>query len=179
MRICTIATLVIAALLSAGCDPNDLFGGSDDTLTPPPAPTTPTADPAAQVRPVMVHVNGRPIYIQPLYDVLVGNFGFPLAQQFVANEVVAQAARAEGVTVTPEDVTAETDLALRQLSPESLPDPTQREALLNQLLERRGLTLELWQTAMRRNAMLRKMAAQRVEISDADLREQYDLLYGR
>lgn len=177
MRFCAITSLlVLAAMLSAGCDP-DIFGRSDDPITPPPA--QPTGPVTATDRAVMVHVNGQPIYMQPLYDVLVGNFGLPLAQQFVANEVIAQAARAEGITVSPEEVSAETDRALKQLSPESLPDETQREALLDQLLERRGLTRELWQTAMRRNAMLRKMAEQRVEISDQDLREQYDLLFGR
>jgi len=177
MRFGATALLIITTLLSAGCDPNGVFGSSDPELPPPALPTPPAA--GAQARPVMAHVNGRPIYMQPLYDVLVGNFGLPLAQQFVANEVVAQAARAEGISVSTEDVAAETDLALKQLSPESMPDPSQREALLEQLLERRGLTRELWHAAMRRNAMLRKMAEQRVTISDTDLRQQYDLMFGR
>ena len=180
MRRLAVVFLLTAAALTAGCDPNGgVFGGSDDppVINPPDQPTSPSG--SAPVRAVMARVNGRPIYMQPLHDVLVANFGLPLAQQFVANEVVAQAARAEGIVVSPKDVEAETDLALKQLSPESLPDASQREALLDQLLERRGLTRDLWEVAMRRNAMLRKMAEKRVRISDDDLREQYDVQFGR
>jgi len=165
--------LVLTAGLLIGCEPNDPpLTGPDDF--PPPS-----AQADAAPKPALARVNGRAIYMQQLHEVLVANFGMPLADQLVANEVVAQEAVAQGLTASEAEIERETDRALARLSPQQVTDPAQREALLEQILQQRGLPREMWHAAMKRNVLLRKMAEGRVSISEDDLREQFERHFGR
>lgn len=146
---------------------------------PTPAPMLPVAAPAGapQVGGVMATINGRPIYMEELTAPLVEAGGGPIAEILVANVLVAQEATRLNITVTDEDVRAEHDRSLRSVIRDDLP-ADQRQRVLDQLLQQRGLTRGLWQAIMRRNALLRKMAEPRVDITEAMLQAEFARVYG-
>lgn len=126
----------------------------------------------------MAYVAGEPIYMSELHDLLVRAQGVPVAYQLVANELVRQAAQAKGLEASQAEIQAESDRTLEELFPRAQPGQ-QRERLLHELLQRRGVSAKQWQLVMRRNVLLGKLAAARVTVSDEDLAEEFRLRYGR
>ena len=155
------------------------------TNTPAAAPTTAPADasapaPAAPAgisdRTVIIRVNERPILMEQLTELMLANYGIEAAEQLVATAVVQQEAAREGLTVTPADVAAENTETLKQVVPNLAPADQQR--VLAQLLERRKISLFLWDQIMQRNALLRTIAEKRVKIDDELLLAEFNRRYG-
>ncbi len=128
-------------------------------------------------------VNERPISRKRLFGLLLRTHGMKVLGQLIAVEVVRDAAEKEGVAVTPADIRVEYDRALLRIS-SPVPAATQpnlgeaaREAMLTEMLARRGLTREEFNLAMERQAYLRKLAAKRLKITDEQLRAQYEMMY--
>ncbi len=127
---------------------------------------------------VMATVNGEPLDMADLNRALIRAYGGQVAQQLIANEVVRQAVYKRGLKVSEDDVTAENERTLERMFGGVTGD-AQREQLLEQLLVRRGIPRQQWEMTMWRNAALRKMAANRVEITEAELREEFEEQFGR
>ncbi|MCK4602063.1 MAG: peptidylprolyl isomerase [Phycisphaerae bacterium] len=127
---------------------------------------------------VMAYVNGEPIYMSRLTDILIRGYGRGISQQLVATELVRQAVRAEGATATDADIQAESDRTLKGIFGE-VPESDQRERLLRQFQARSRITGEQWELIIRRNAMLRKLAERQVAVTDEQLREAFGQRYGR
>ncbi len=138
---------------------------------PVPAPSPPPARGKVD-GPVMAYVNGQPIAMATLRELLLTGYGPGVAQQLIANEVVAQEARRAGVTITEEDLAAQHARTLAEMFP-NVPAGAQRERLLDQLLARNRVAREQWRLTMRRNALLRRLAAERVQVAEEDLRAAY------
>ncbi|MCE5324820.1 MAG: peptidylprolyl isomerase [Planctomycetaceae bacterium] len=173
-------TFCVMVLLAAGCDTMRMPSMTREP-SPPVAPAAAPA-PAVAVKPaetpIMAYVNGRPIYMRQLNDLLVQVYGMRFAQQLVINELVRQAAAEKNVAITEQDVADETERATQEAFP-SVADAQQRIRLLDEMLVKRQLPRQQWDMAMQRNAMLRKMTPQDITISDADLRTAYDRKYTR
>ena len=179
--------VITAAVLVGGCERMKL--GSSSTKPVPPAVATPTRSerpvatspaPPAERAPgeVMAHVNGQPIYMASLYEMLLEEHGVKLAQQLIADELVRQAGAEKNLTVTEAEIQAEHDQTLRNMFPQ-IDDPAQLERLLDQLLVRRELSRDLWRRTMRRNVLLGKLAAPQVQITEPELQEEFGAQYGR
>jgi hypothetical protein len=171
-----VRLLLAAAGLLAGCN---------GAAAPPPDPrpadaTATTAGPNSPPRDgeVMALVNGKPLYMAGLHEVLLDAYGLDMAQQLVGNEVVAQALAREEVTLDDADVRAEEERTLREIFGDEF-SPDQRERLLAQALARRRVARRHWELTVRRNAMLRKLAEPRVRITEEDLREEFGDRFGR
>jgi len=164
--------LILMVVAAVGC-------GEQQTETPQPAPVdqTPTVAPAGQ-KDIMAYVGETPIYMDELNDMLVQSYGLSYARILVANELVRQAAEAEGVKITDADVEAETDLMLQNMLG-SAPEPDQREKLLNYMKNQNRITDEQWDMFMHRGAMLRKLAELRVKVTDEMVKDAYAQRYGR
>lgn len=128
-------------------------------------------------------VNKRPISRKDMLTLLVRTHGLSVLEQLIALELVRQAAEARGISITPANIQAEYDRALSRIS-SPVPTTTQpdlakdaREALLDQILLRRGLTREEFKLAMERQAYLRKIAAKHLKITDDQLHEQFEMMY--
>ncbi len=176
MRIPTF--ILLAVLTVAGCDPDGGWNDpqADTPITPArPANAGATEDHSA----VMATVNGHPIYMDALHTILVANFGLPTAQHLIMNEVVAQHAENEGIAATEEDIQLESNQAMARLAPEGFDDDAQRQQLLDRLLAERGLSRAQWMEGMERQVLLRKMAADQVNVTDDDLKDEYERQYGR
>jgi len=162
-----IILFALAAWLVAGCN----AAGRAASPTPPQAPTaaTATATPAATV-------NGEAIGYQRLNEVLLAAGGQEALSQLVLTVAVDQAARRDGLTITDADIADETTKTLEEFVPGV--EPAQHEALLKRILAQRQNPRVYWDMTMRRNAILRKMAAGRIRITDAMLTAEYNRRYG-
>ena len=127
---------------------------------------------------VMAYVNGRPIAMDRLTEILVEGYGLPVARQLVAMEVARQAAAKEGHSLSEQDIRREHEVTLKQTFPWADTDD-QRERMLDRLLAQRNITRGQWMLVMRRNALLRKLAPKDIPVGEAELREEYGRMYGR
>ncbi len=161
---------VMAAAIAAGCDMEDW----NPALSP-----APSSDAAPIPKPVMATVNGEVIYMEQLNEILVANYGMTIAQHLVADMLVEQEAKRRGITVTEDDIRAEGDYKLDQVTVQPDAGPAERRELLRRMLAKEGLSYADYQRVLRREALLRKMAMADVRIYEADLRNEFDRQYGR
>jgi len=145
------------------------------SYAPATTPATATSKAGSQI---MATVNGQPIYMDDLNEILLYSYGMPVAQQLVANELVRQEAQRKNVSVTDEEVKAEHERTLVQLFPE-VTEPGQREKGFQEFLVRRSVTRKQWDFTMTRNALLARLAQPQIKITEADLRKAFGDLYGR
>lgn len=134
--------------------------------------------PADPGRAVMAYVNGEPLYMDQLNDLLVSGYGMAVAQQLVANELVRQEAQRKNVVVTDAEVEAEHQRTMDAMFG-TVNDANQRQRLLQQLLKRNNVSLVQWKMTMRRNALLAKLAVNQVEVAEAEIKEAFDRRYER
>jgi parvulin-like peptidyl-prolyl isomerase len=183
MRNILLTLLIGLALTGLACD---LASRNQTTVEPRDEPASPTEGAAPseaddESRAVMATVNGQPIPLARLHDALVVDFGKPIAQQFVASEVVRQKLIAEGIPtkVSEEELRAETVRAMKQIIQfEDNPTWEQVVSLRDQFLRQRSLTSRIWDATMRRNVQLTRLAARHVTVSPEELRQAYRLRYG-
>ncbi len=184
------AILWIAAMLltAAGCN-----GTNVEPATPPtngeeaqvepvtgdnePAASQPVGTPGRN-QAVMAYINGKPIYMETLHDLLLRSHGLPAAQQLIGLELVRQEAQKANITITDEDVQEEIDRKLKQTFGEALAGE-QRERLLKQFLERLKYPRPQWEMRMRMNAYLTKLASPRITVSDTELRDEFGRQFDR
>jgi len=203
MRHLACMLMTVACLVLAGCPAGrqDVAPASPAFTTTPgaaPAPAAPTeTSPATVETPeptedaagssqataggnrteILARVNGQALPMDTLVVILLRAHGMPIARQLISTELVRQEARRRGIEITEADVERENDLAMEETFGQ-LPQPAQRERMLQQFLTRFQVTRERWNLTMRRNAYLAKMAGE-IEISEKDLREAFASRYGR
>jgi len=152
--------------------------------TGPAAATRPVKAPAAATvvrprnAPVMAYVNGQPIYMDELTDLLVAGQGMPVARQLIAAALVRQEGQKNNITVTAAEIQEEGEQMLAANFP-SVSDPAQRQSLLDQLLAQFKLTRRQWEMTMELNVMLRKLVEPRLAITEQDLKDGFEDTYGR
>jgi len=144
---------------------------------PPAVPVDPKTNPQGASA-VMAMVNGKPIYMSRLHEVLIDAHGMEMAWQLIATEVVRQELQRKRFSIAAGDVLAENDSSLKEVFGEGF-NPVEREKLLGQLLGKRGISRRQWDLTITRNAMLRKLAEPRVKVTDKDLKAQFAEQFGR
>lgn len=179
----TIAATVVCSALMAGCDkwefnPSPVAGPG--VTAKPDAASAPVASPPATqpARAVALLVNDRPVYLDSLTDLLLRNSGLAVVQHLVASELVDQLAAKEQVTITDKEIEEQSVQAVKEMFPE-IAEPEQRQRALNQYLSGRNFSVQQWDVVMRRNALLAKIAAKRVKVTDEDLHNEFGNQYGR
>ncbi len=145
------------------------------TTRPTPA-TAATTHPAG--RAVMATVNGAPIYMDQLHDLLVRSQGLAMAQQLIASELVEQAAKKQNLSASDAEVQAEETRTLERLFGGSV-GADQREQLLEQLLTEKGIPHEQWRMILYRNILLAKLAEPGITVTDQQIKDAFEDLYGR
>jgi foldase protein PrsA len=126
---------------------------------------------------VMAYVNGQPVWMRDLYDILLRNYGLKISQQLIASEMVRQEAQKNKITVSDAEMRTESDQAMKQIFGELPAD--QRERSLAQFLAKFDVSREHWDMSMHRNAMLTKLAESRVKIAEAELKDEFNRQYGQ
>ena len=142
---------------------------------PAPAPAVPAANAAAKLE-LAATINGQPVPMGELHELLVAAYGYNALAQLSATSLVRQEAEREGIHVSAQDVESETLLTLRELDPDLT--AAQEQVLLAQLLQQKQIPRAYWDMAMWRNAVLRKIAAKQLKITDEMLTNQFNRQYG-
>lgn len=151
--------------------PPEMVTAPDPVVNVPPKPAEPG-------RAVMAYVNGEPIYMDTLNELLVSGYGMAVAQQLVANELVRQEAQRKDISATDAEVEAEYQRTMDAMFG-TVKDANQRQRLLQQLLQRNNVSQDQWMLTMRRNALLAKMAVNQVQVGESEITEEFDRRYER
>lgn len=165
--------LMLLTLLVANTTSCDMQLGSKKVIEPP--PTNSAAQPGQKIE-ILARINGQPIYMTPLREALLEDYGLPIARWLIADEVVRQElARLKlPMKVTQEQVAAENDQMLRTMFQfAEKPSPQQMETLLSQFLAKRQNTRRQWDATMARNVRLSRIVAGQVKITQAELRKEF------
>ncbi len=143
---------------------------------PPPAKKNvgPAASrPASAPRPV-AYINARTLSTADLSPSLYEAAGGEVLADLVLDRAVADGLAMRGLVLGAAELEAEKQRLLRSLSD----DPNTAARLLEELRTTRGLGAVRFEALLRRNAGLRLLVADRVEVSDAAIRQQYLLRHG-
>ncbi|RIK65993.1 MAG: hypothetical protein DCC65_11165 [Planctomycetota bacterium] len=196
----TIAILSGPLLLAAACGSPAHVGNAPETSVtiidparaglyddvgvrpgPPFADPQPQAQRPAALRPVAT-VNGEHIPRRQLIDLLIETRGLSYLQQLIVALVAEQEARKLGLKVTARDLDREYQLTLEADPFNGKDKPalteTRKEQLIADWLKSRGVTRPELDLAMHRQAFLRKMAEQRVTITDEMLQREFRIKHG-
>ncbi len=164
-----IAAISLATLAGCAESTNDI-----------PANMTGLSVPQAQPneQDVMAIVDGEPIYMETLYNLLVHNGGMALAQELIANKVIDQEAARQGIEITDADIDAASQKTLSRMLPQAT-SRDQQERVLESMLAQRGISRKLWRLNMRRFATLAKLAEAQVTVTEEQLEAAFANIYGR
>lgn len=195
----------LAALLTAmvGCapKPKPVVGTPIANVwesPPPPLPAPPKLEPLPDLQtqpegqipdnsePIAV-VNGEPLPQSTLMNRLIESHGLAQLEQMILLAVARQKATSLGLKVTPADIRATHEEALKRLATPII-DPNARvldsreaQRLLDDFLAAKNISRREWDARMEQKAYLRKIAEAEVSkttISDDMLRNEYDQDYG-
>lgn len=144
-----------------------------------PPPTTPMADDAAaaggrDTRP-LAYVNSEPIRRDALLDPLIEAAGGEVLAELVLDRLIDQQLDERSQTLTEDELAAERERLLTALAPD---DEDEAARVLRELRQQRGLGETRFQSFLRRNAGLRKLVADEVEVTDAAVRDAFNRRYG-
>ena len=186
--------MLLAVLSTGGCEPvadktpQDATTETEpfESAAQPPSKqnTRSDSEDAAEPNPtpgdLLVMVNGKPLLMDSLHDALVQDYGLPIAQQLIFDELVRRELEKQNLPpeVTARQIEIENQRAMRKiLQFENAPSPEQMESLLPQLLAQRNITRRMYFAVMARNARLAQLAAKRVTVTEDDIREEFFTQY--
>lgn len=125
----------------------------------------------------LAFVNGRPVAWSDLRLDLLEAQGAATLQDLVLGESLEREAKRRGVLVTDDDVEHERSLLLESM--ETAGDsPDQAEDLLARVRSARGLGPARFGALLRRNALLRALVRNDIEVSDVDVQRAFEILHG-
>ena len=161
-------------LASTAClGTNFLLG---QTTAPATAPAAPMSQPA-----ILASVNGQDIDSAKFNQLMLGIAGMRVLEQVVDLIVAEQACASAGINVNAKEfevnIKAELDRALSDLATQGVPKES-REAVLQTMLQKQGVTVPEFQMGLRRAACLRALAKGKVTLTDENLQDAYDAEYG-
>lgn len=150
--------------------------------SPPPNGSAPAPDlgsgrqaPATYIdaRPAAL-VNGRSVTWGDLRPALTEAAGVRVLEEHILNQVVGEAAREAGLTITDQDIAAERLLMVQSLHE----DQDKALRLLDDLRQRDGLGPSRFGALLRRNAALRAMVRDDVTVSEEAIRRLHEIRHG-
>ena len=162
---------------------------SEPTLTPDPSSNS--LDDANNT--AIAIVNGSPISRRQFVELLLKSHGVGILEPWIGLEAARQYAQSRHILVTFADIRRERELALQKLSvmaavvgteadassvnPSSA-EPNSAERSLEAVMAARNVSAEELELILRRNAYLRKSVEADLTVSEAELREEMDQVYG-
>lgn len=161
---------MIIGALAVGCE-------SMPDITPP-LPVTSLAsskNPRTNSTNIVAYVDGLPIYSDHLYGPLVEVSGGQVLSDLIIDIRIAKKLKEQGLEISQSRIDLEKSLLINTLDPQ---DENQGIRLLNELKKRRGLGPNRFDRLLQRNAGLRLLVQDRVQITSAAMRQAFELRYG-
>jgi parvulin-like peptidyl-prolyl isomerase len=126
----------------------------------------------------MAVVNGEPISREEVVEPLVEANGLNFLLLTVQLKVAKQEAAKQGILLKPEDVEAERNLTIKGLFPDA--EPKDYQALVDQLLQKQGISRPQFDLILQTNAILRKVAEPQCagKVTEDNIKQAFDLKYG-
>lgn len=201
IRLVSLLALSVCLVSVVGCGPKprpvvatpiaNVWESPAPPVPPPPRPepladTEPADEADGGSQPIAV-INGEPLPRSALVNRLMESHGLAQLEQIILLTVARQRAGKLGLTVTPADVRAAHDEALRRLgTPISDPsarvlDAREAQRLLDDFLAAKNISRSEWDARMEQKAYLRKIAEAEVAqttITEEMLRNEYEQSYG-
>ncbi|MBN1844508.1 MAG: peptidyl-prolyl cis-trans isomerase [Sedimentisphaerales bacterium] len=163
----------LAALLGSGC--------SSPSRQEPPDGSSSMAEHLRRDdltdRTVVARVNGHDIVRGEVISIVLQGRGKPVLDSMVALQIVRQAAARRGIQPTEDLYRQQMDRILEDMAPGKT--HAEQTALLDYLIESRGLTRPEFDLLVQRQVLLRQMVDPRVEVTEADLQAEYERQFGR
>ncbi|UCD75592.1 MAG: peptidylprolyl isomerase [Phycisphaerales bacterium] len=119
-------------------------------------------------------VNGRWVTWGQLRPAMTEAAGAIALEEHILDQAVAAAVESAGLTITPDDVAAERLLLLESLHE----DPDTAVRLLGELRDREGLGPNRFDALLMRNASLRALVRNQVEVTEEAIRRLHQIRYG-
>ncbi len=164
-------------ILLAGCASTSDFDATEDVPSRVLNESTKADSPSIrqeQTLPIAL-IGGYPVDAEALIALALETSGGQILQEMALEQLLVVRMRQAGQTISSSDVQAERGVILHSLSDNA--DDSIR--LLVALQQRRSLGDARFNNLLRRNAMLRALIRNEVEITEASLRLQYRLEYGQ
>jgi hypothetical protein len=134
------------------------------------AAPTPTVD----KNEVVAVVNGQPISRQDLGEELIARFGKEQLQLFINRRIIDQAAKEKGIIVTEQEVKDDIRDVMRLGQFQS-----EKEFETHFLKKEKNCTLfEYKEDVVRPALIMRKLAGQRLNVSEEEIKQAFDFKYG-
>lgn len=181
-----ILLALILSLVACGCEsaPQTSRGATGDRAAPaqPDASAqSPSVDPrrpdvvatVIDARPVAI-INGRRVDWGEIKHALTEAAGGTVLREYALDKQLDQAIRDEGITIDADTIARERRLMLEMMSD----DPNQAIRLLSELRSRQGLGSKRFAALLRRNAALRALVQDRVTITESQIAQMHDVMYG-
>lgn len=167
MRI-TFSILTLLGLLSLpGCQTRSADGRDSTDSLPGGAAYAQTDRPIA-------YINGKPVRQAELYRLMAAQVGGEALAEVALDRLIAQRLAERAVELDDSAIQAERQMLLLGLSA----DADQAVALLGQMRAQRGLNDERFTALLRRNAGLRALVRDDIQVPDSAVRQAYDVAYG-
>ena len=170
----------LLASLQGGCPP-----GTAPQANPAPKPVVPEAAPAATpaaVSPsgkeVMARVDGKPIYMEQLVEILLRGQGLGYARVLVRNEQIRQELQKEKIVVTEADIKTEQEIILTRMASKAK-TPQERWRVFEKILAEKGMSRDQWVQTIRLASGVRKLAERDVQVTDEQVRMTFNHRHGR
>ncbi len=159
--------MVVAALM-VGCEsPSQVAGPAKPTVQTQRASTPTSSAPVA-------YINGQPVTDADLRGRLIEVAGGQVLSERILDRMIRERLDQRGLTLTPELIDAEESHMRSTLSA----DTNEATRLLIKMLSDRGLGRQGFESMLFRNAGLRLLVQDQIELSPALIRQAYELRYG-
>ena len=153
-----------------------LFLGCAESQLSPVKPNTGPKEAGTYEMPV-ARVNGHPINRDTFQKVLWKSYGRQLLDELVQLEMVRQEAQQKGIRVTDQHLSQELNRLLEDMAPRQ--SRSRQLELLKYMLQSRGMARGQLDLILERQALLRLMVDQQIEITEEQIKQQYEQTFGR
>ena len=166
--------IIIMAAVPAGCQQGRASSSSPAATGGPSGRSArrPLTQPPPEHR--LAYVNGQPVTLTDLQTHLLEAAGGKVLAEFILERMLDEELADRGLELRSDLIDVERRILAQVLDP----DPDQAQRLLDELRQRRGLGKYRFRQLLRRNAALRLLVQDQVEVSPAAIQQAYDLEYG-
>ncbi|TVQ34230.1 MAG: peptidylprolyl isomerase [Phycisphaeraceae bacterium] len=124
-------------------------------------------------------IDGSPITMEQLAPALLEVAGAAALEEIVIDMMLAREAERRGVRITEADIDRERERLVASLArADEAADAERGERLLREMRRARGLGAERFRALLRRTALMRALVADDVSVSEAAVRQSYELRHG-